>query len=185
MAKAKGLTITKKETSQTFNLKELFGQDVPFKIAKEFGERIEDLMIERTLKGKDIRGNAFAPYSKEYAKEKGSTEVDMTLTGDMLGEMSNTAKRDGTVKVQINGSTNKLKSFNHNVGDTLKQREFFGVKVTDPAVKEIVKDLKGGIKKEAPKKEVGDFLERVTQLDLVEEIESGSLSQLFTGEFFE
>ena len=183
MAKAKGLTITKKETSQTFDMVELFGRPVPRSIAKEFGNRVEELIIKRSQDGKNIRGDEFTPYSKKYAEEKGVDpgDVDMTLFGDMLGGIKNTAKKDGTVKVEVTGRVNKLKSFNHNTGDTLPKREWFGIKITDPELKKIVTDLKAAVPKPREERpEAERLLEAIEGLEL--EI---SPEGLFTGEFFE
>ncbi len=62
------------------------------KLRKE-GLNIETGIINRTLKGKDIKNSSFKPYSKDYAdykqsKGKGKT-VNLTNTGAMLQAISN------------------------------------------------------------------------------------------------
>lgn len=52
-------------------------------ISKEIIKRI----VTRTKMGIDANGAGFAAYDKEYAKEKGSSHVNLTLTGDMLSEL--------------------------------------------------------------------------------------------------
>lgn len=49
------------------------------------------IIKRRTVKGVDVNGAAFAPYSKEYERLKSGTgrgtDVNLTLTGNMLGSM--------------------------------------------------------------------------------------------------
>ena len=63
---------------------------------RAMGEEALLLIRQRTAAGRDYQGAAFTPYSEAYAVKKGtflagvpfaSTRVDLTLSGDMLGNM--------------------------------------------------------------------------------------------------
>lgn len=135
---------TKSEVSQRFNLKQLLGYE-PSNIQREFfhdlvNERIED----RTKDGRDINNKKFRPYSSEYAEFKGVSrgDVDLTLNDNMLQSFddSNSAEQANIVKVQMKPGTQTLKAFNHNTGDTLPQRTFFGVnnkRELEPLLREV------------------------------------------------
>jgi len=45
---------------------------------------VKRAILELTESGKDYRGRKFAPYSKGYAKRKGTKHVDLRLSGRML-----------------------------------------------------------------------------------------------------
>ena len=148
---------------------ELFGGEVPRKVAREFGDRVVTEIVNRTLGGVDRSGNDFVEYSKEYAKEKGVARgsVDMWLKGDMLPSINHTAKQDGTVKVEVTGKKNKLKSYNHNIGDTLPKRSFFGVKKTD--LQRIANEVKSDLgfkpkKQESASQTIGDIFDAIDAL---------------------
>jgi hypothetical protein len=54
---------------------------------REIGLLARELIYNRTIAGTDASGQAFAPYSEGYAKAKGSTFVDLTVSGNMLNHM--------------------------------------------------------------------------------------------------
>jgi hypothetical protein len=54
---------------------------------REIGLLARERIYNRTIAGKDAEGNTFAPYSEGYAKAKGSTFVDLTVSGNMLNQM--------------------------------------------------------------------------------------------------
>lgn len=49
--------------------------------------RILEYVKDRTLSGKDINGKKFPPYNPDYAKEKGSSTVDLFSSGRMMDGM--------------------------------------------------------------------------------------------------
>ena len=108
-----------------------------------FYELVADKMQERTTSGKDINGNNFKPYSKEYAKQKGVTRnsVDLVLTGKMLTSFEEAQRQKNVVKVKLRDEE-APKAYNHNVGDTLPERTFFGV-IEESEVNDIVDTVKG------------------------------------------
>jgi hypothetical protein len=48
-------------------------------------EDAKKVILEKTAAGKDYLHRSFSPYSKAYAKKKGSTRVDLKVSGTMLG----------------------------------------------------------------------------------------------------
>ena len=127
----------------------------------EIGERIIELMIERTLNGNDKRGNKFKAYSKSYPKtdnykiyKSGDSNPNLKLTGDMLASVD-------VVKVNPNGieigfkrdaKLQKLKAEGHVEGKAGKRgwalpiRDFWGLpqgkdmeKLIDETVSEVTR----------------------------------------------
>lgn len=121
---------SKKEVSQKFNLKELLGYEPSDEQKRAFYELAVNKMADRTLGGEDINGKEFKPYSEEYAKTKGVSRdsVDMVLTGDMITSFEQSLERKNLIKIKVGEGENTLKAYNHNVGDTLPKRTFFGFK---------------------------------------------------------
>lgn len=143
---------SKSEVSQRFNLKELLGYE-PTEVQKKlFYELAVDAMAQRTLNGDDINGSSFTPYSEDYAKKKGVSKesVDLVLSGEMLSSFEDAQTQKNIVKIKIAEGENTLKAYNHNVGDTLPKRQFFGLNDVDSIVKKVksVKDAPRPEKKE-------------------------------------
>lgn len=141
----KNLKITKKVSKQTIDAYEYLGDNASAGQVSQFGQAVVDEILKRTEDGEDIWHSKFKAYSKSYeASEdfdefgKTKSQVDMTLTGDMLDSLDFTT-RGGTIIVSLSGDTNLLKSYNHNTGDTLPQRRFFGV--TDDDLEVIAEDF--------------------------------------------
>ena len=155
--------ITKKEVSQKFNLGEYFGVDFGRDpdLKQEIGQAIIDKIIERTEDGKDISEKGFKKYSKEYVDSdefkdfgKSKNEINMTLTGRMLDDIDIISESRNTIKIGFEDSTEILKAFNHNTGDTVKKRKFFGIRERD--LKEIGKEFRSELNAIKPKKRGGD-----------------------------
>lgn len=119
-----------KEVSQTFNLKDLLGREPTDAEKQRFVSDAVNLIATRTQSGQDINGNEFSSYTKQYANKKGVSRnsVNLTLSERMLRSMTGEPQRKNLVKVFVDGSTEVKKSYNHNVGDTLPKRTFFGLK---------------------------------------------------------
>ncbi len=144
-------------------------------IARQYVTALEAEMIARTQSGEDIKGSSFKPYSKDYAAIKGvgRGDVDMTLSGNMLEGTKGKVKRGAEeAEIAITGRLNKLKAYNHNVGDTQPRREFFGFTASD--LRKIARDIKSDnakFFKKKPKKEVdgvkvGDLRDAIEGLTL-------------------
>lgn len=169
--KVKGLTLSKSDVSQTINLEELLG--VSFRGKKDLrlaiAQAVIDAIVERTEKGKDISGNEFAKYSKDYKASttfkllKDSTKPNMTLTGAMLASIDVLGDGPNTIRIGYRDNEETLKAFNHNTGDTVPARKFFGM--TQKQVKELIssefKDEIASLKGRDPERQtVADILAR-------------------------
>jgi hypothetical protein len=171
---------SKREVSQKFNLKELLGYEPTEEQKKLFYELAVDKMVNRTADGKDINGQKFTRYSEKYAKKKGVSRdsVDLILSGDMLSSFEDSRERKNIIKIKVEEGKETLKSYNHNVGDTLPERTYFGFN-NDKDLKSVVstvdsiKDMEPQTKREASAEK------KETMLDLRDAI--NSLSASFKG----
>jgi len=134
---------------QKFNLKELFGVVPDAETRAAFGQAVIDRIKERTESGSGIGGAPFKSdsYSDEYADSlefkahgKSKSDVNMELSGDMMGLMDIIQESTQTVTIGWADEKENLKAFNHNTGDTVPKRPFFGLSAKE--VKEIAKDFK-------------------------------------------
>lgn len=162
-AKIPGLKLTKNEVSQTIDLKELFGKNFTGSTALKnaIAQDAIDMIIERTKSGKSVYGgNLKSPYSEAYADSlefksfgKSKTQVNMTLTGNMLGTMDVLDDSGNKIKIGWNDGEESAKSYNHNVGDTVPKRPFFGLNSSDlnrlrDKYKDVVKNENEGLQSE-------------------------------------
>lgn len=157
MSKLKGLTLKKNDVSQIINLEEIFGVSFAGNKAlrQAIAQKVIDHIVERTQSGIPVTGGGFKPYSKEYKESaefkllKDGSTVDMTLTGAMLNDIDVLSDSANTIRIGFQDTTEKLKAFNHNTGDTLPKRPFFGVtqeevrKVVGEEFKDEIKRLRG------------------------------------------
>ena len=143
--KAKGkMVVSLDELSQDIDLKQYLGRKPTDSEKRNFSESAIDLIENRTLDGDDINGKEFKKYSPKYAESKGVTvdSVDLFLEGKMLESIGRRKSKEKTssVFIQMKKGKETKKAFNHNTGDTLKQREFFGL--TDLEAKAIAREIK-------------------------------------------
>jgi hypothetical protein len=127
------------EISQVIDLSEILGRQPSEVELKQFSDDAIELIIERTQSGEDINGRRFKEYSKEYAELKGTSRssVDLTLMGDML--LGIQAEQDrGRIRLFMEPDQ-VPKAYNHNVGDTLPKRTFFGL--TDSEIETLAGSL--------------------------------------------
>jgi hypothetical protein len=175
--------VSKKNIYQKINLKELFGVD--FGNDTDLKEYIGQLIIERirqrTESGVDIDGESFKAYSKKYKESLPfkafgkSDDVNMTLSGDMLGLMDIIDESRNVITIGWSDETNKLKAANHNGGYTLPKRQFFGV--NEKELKQIVKETKADVREALNiKKTEGDTAYQEKLSDLI-----GSLKDIEEG----
>jgi len=137
MAKTKGLKLTQSEVSQTLDLNDLFGANFSGNsgLAQAIGQAMIDKIIERTSSGKGLDGVKLkSPYSKMYAESlefkafgKSKNKVNMELTGQMLGTLDVVGNDAGKVTIGWIDDNENAKAYNHNVGDTVPKRPFFGL----------------------------------------------------------
>jgi len=157
---------------QKFNLKEIFGVDFSDKreLKEAIGQAIIERIIERTESGEFRPGakpSAKADrYSESYAESvnfkaagKSKNKVNMSLNGDMLGLMDIVDQTSNTITIGWDDETENAKAYNHNVGDTVPKRPFFGLSSSEitklkqefkPAIQEAVREIKkhGGDKED-------------------------------------
>lgn len=74
-------------TTRAFRFRSLVGQVWTIDDLERAGQLIARRVIERTQGGVDEDRRRFTPYTPAYAKRKGCapSDVDLTLSGDMLG----------------------------------------------------------------------------------------------------
>jgi hypothetical protein len=137
-----------KKVAQKYNLKEILGYK-PSEAQKElFFNLAVDKMVNRTANGVDINGRSFTEYSESYAEKKGVSRsaVDLILTGDMLNSFESNKSQPNMVEIKIEGGVNAKKAYNHDYGDTLPKREFFGFNSEDDLADVIreVDSIRGG-----------------------------------------
>ena len=103
---------------------------------------IIDELITRTERGIDANGSKFKGYSKEYAKEKGQTNVDLTFSGSMLADIELIQNSSGKIRIGYASDYDGLGKVEGNVLGTygsdkpIKPRNFLGV--TDKELKNIL-----------------------------------------------
>lgn len=138
------LKVSLSEMSQNIDLQKYLGRKPTASEKQAFASLAIDTIENRTLDGSDIDGKKFKKYSAEYAERKGVTRssVDLFLDGDMLDGIGRRSSKESvsTVFIQMEKGLETKKAYNHNVGDTLPKREFFGV--TDKEAKDIAEAIK-------------------------------------------
>lgn len=156
---------SRKEVSQTFNLKDLLGRKPTDQEKKDFVDLALARILERTQSGQQLSGHKFKQYSKEYAKLKGVNrgDVNLTLTQDMLDSMSSENLKSNLVKIKVGDEDIETeKAFNHNIGDTLPKRTFFGLREKEAS--EIAKSIQEeDIPRKGKKREktLGEILDEI------------------------
>lgn len=186
--------LTLSEVSQTFDLEELTGVDLSGRsdIKLAIGQAILDRIEERTQdENVDIRGREFKAYKPSYINSdtfkdfKDGTDVDMTLRGRMLQDMDIISSSGNELKIGFTDDLEIKKAYNHNTGDTVRKRQFFGVLKKD--IDEIIeREFKAELKEvKRELKEDSSLLADLTTTALVTEAESIDLGDLFGGLFGE
>ncbi len=137
MADLPGITISKTAVSQNIDLSEIVGVSFAGEsgLRQQAAQLLIDYMKTRTHdRNVDVDGKAFPKYSEAYKNStvfkllKGSGgDVNMTLTGNMLGDVDMLGDTADSVRIGFRDGNEILKAFNHNTGDTVPRRAFFGV----------------------------------------------------------
>jgi hypothetical protein len=119
-------------------------------VKEAIGQAIIDFIRDRTESGVDVAGKRFDSYSKDYKdsdafKAYGKTnKVNLSQTGDMLQLMDIVNSDGNTIKIGWEDTVENAKAYNHNIGDTVKKRQFFGV--TSEDIKKLSKEFKPDLK---------------------------------------
>lgn len=169
MAKPKGLIVQEDIVAQEFDLEEIVGFDLSSEpdLLRDIGDSVAEFVRTRAADNKGIGGKELRkPYSKSYQSTlefelygKSASDVNMTLTGDMLTSI-NTLDVDGSkVIVGIEGEQ-APKAHGHMTGKNGEvpkmKREFFGL--TRSEFKEVIAPFKERINDLKPEaKTVADF----------------------------
>ncbi len=149
--------VKKNKVEQTIELKDLFrGVDLSNRDLKEYiGEAIIDYIRERTESGRGVKfgddGKARSVNLKKYSKDyiesddfkafgKSKDQVNMKLTGDMLGLMDVVDVGKNSITIGWNDDEQIPKAYNHIVGDTVPSRPFFGISKSE--LNELAKELR-------------------------------------------
>lgn len=132
-----GFTLSEEEVSQTIDLKKITGVDISNdeKLVLKIGQKIIDYMEERVADGMGFnRSKLKSPYSSSYADSlvfkaagKSKNQVNMRLSGDMMASIDILETDGAKIKIGIDDDSQAPKAYNHQTGDTLPKREFFGV----------------------------------------------------------
>lgn len=174
--------LTKNEVSQTINFKNDFGVDLSERpdLALAIGQAVLDRIEERTVeKNRGVDGRRLKKYSKDYIDSdefkdfnKNPNEVDMTLTGRMMDDMDILDLKGNNLKIGFLSSQENAKAYNHNVGDTVPKRPFFGVNKSD--IKEIKREFKDNIdeikNQKIERSLIADFIAGLSARDTFNEI---------------
>jgi hypothetical protein len=104
-------------------------------VKTEIGRRIADIIIDRTLEGKDKNERDFVPYSKEYRKSNefkvwkgGKRKPDLKLTGSMLAHIDVVKLTPTGCEIGFVSREEKLKAQGHVEGaNYLPGRDFWGL----------------------------------------------------------
>lgn len=107
-------------------------------------QKIIDKIVEKSESGKDRLGKSLPKYSKSYKesdefKAFGKTnKPNMTLTGDMLGQIDILKIQGDTARIGWDSEEENLKAHGNITGQEgiRKKRDFFGLTVDD--IKEII-----------------------------------------------
>lgn len=188
MAKSSYTTLKQSERAVrlTLDLKKMFGVD--FTGLSDLKEVIAlaaiDKIVSRTLDGKDVNGRAFKPYSESYKKSKvfrmmgkKPGEVNLRLFGTMLGTIEVIDQAGSKITLGWMDSTENAKAFNHNTGDTLPKREFFGL--NDSEVESLIEEFKDLVEEEtSPTKVSRKILSDIKKSDIERFIERIELPEL-------
>jgi hypothetical protein len=108
-----------------------------------FCDGVRERILEKTEKGQDYMSRKFKPYSKAYAKRKGSKHVNLRVTGRMLTAIKSLAVTPDHGKIWIqprsHGKINADMLANiHSTGTGKQpQREFMNISAT--GIGELVK----------------------------------------------
>lgn len=111
----------------TLTLDELAGLPGEIKraVLDEVGEYLVTSVLDYVSESRSpVSGGKFkAKLSKDYAEREGKDSANLDLTGSMLDSLTYRI-RGNSVEVGVFDSDEAPKAYNHNVGDTLPQRQF-------------------------------------------------------------
>jgi hypothetical protein len=140
--------------------------DMP-ELKESLGQAVVDFIVDRTKKGVDINGDKFDDYGTPYTesdafKAFGKTKkVNLSLRGDMLSQLEVIESSGNQIKLGWEDPTENAKAYNHNTGDTVTKRQFFGIK--DEDLKKISAEFKPDLKKSKNDETILNALDSITE----------------------
>lgn len=176
MAKPKGLIVEQDLVAQEFDLESITGVDFSDDpdLLENIGNEIKDYITNRVIsKNQGYGGQKLrSPYSKSYQNSiefdlfgKSATDINMTMTGDMLGAINIITAEGSDLLIGIDDQ-NAAKAHGHMTGKNGEvpkmKREFFGVTIDELKKKVLskfssdIKELKSEQQKESTRT-VADF----------------------------
>ena len=130
------------------SLREAIGEAILARIRART-EAGDGMSFDAMGRGRQIKLKS--PYSKSYidsldfkAFGKKPSQVNMKLTGDMLGLMDIKRQSSNSITIGWTDATENAKAYNHSVGDTVPRRPFFGVSKSE--LQDIKREFKSEIK---------------------------------------
>ena len=161
----------------TVDLADEFGLEIRGNNAlkMEIGEAYVQEIKARAQSGNRLGGGKMRRYTKAYAEFKGvgRDDVDLTLTSDMLESLSVIGLSDNGVIIGFNQPDQDPKAFNHDTGDTLPRRPFFGLQKNE--LKRVKKEFLPDVAAAAG----GRVTERVQESDDLDAIVDSFIKGLF------
>jgi hypothetical protein len=139
LADLEGLELDNFTCKQTFYLTDMFGEgEFNESFKNSLGQAIIDRIRDRTAANKSVYGVGLKDYSTDYIKSaafeqygKSANDINMTLTGSMLESLDIIESTENTITIGFLDDTNEAKAANHNVGNTVPKRPFFGINATE------------------------------------------------------
>lgn len=178
--------VTLERIEQEIDLEQLFGVDLSENEALKsaVGQVLIDRMLARVEGGVGYGGTKLkSPYSKKYAETlefkaagKSRSDVNMTLTGDMLAAV-NTRSEGNKVVLYVEGGE-VPKAYNHIKGDTVPKRNWFGF--TKDELKDLRREFAPKVRKAKAQDDAGGgdtLLNEVTQ-DLLDSLDDDDLDEV-------
>ena len=178
-----GIKLTKSKISQTIDLNEIVGSDISNDelLVSRIGQAIIDYMDNRVEDGKGLgEVKLKSPYSQSYSESldfkaagKSKNQVNMRLSGDMLGSIDLLESKGSKVTIGINDPDQAIKAYGHQTGfeghPYLKgpKRPFFGV-----TSEEIKKKILPEFKKEIEAKRVTSAEEQTRLINFIRGIKT-------------
>lgn len=147
------IVTTKSNFFQELDLEKELGFDVSHRpeLGVSIGQAVIDYIIDRVdsnagLGNKDLKPTYSDAYAdslifKAFGKSKG--DVNMKLTGAMLSAVDILEFDGNKIKYGVDDTTEILKAYNHQTGDTVPERPWFGV--TKDEFRGILHDFKSDI----------------------------------------
>jgi hypothetical protein len=119
--------MSQSQVTWTLTIDELSGVPGELKraVLNEVGEYLVTSVLDYVAESRSpVSGGKFkAKLSKDYAEREGKDTANLDLTGSMLDSLTYRI-RGNSVEIGVFDSDEAPKAYNHNVGDTLPQRQF-------------------------------------------------------------